>query len=441
MKNNYQTTSSIRSKKQISNRALLLVILIMSAFSLKAQVPSYVPTNGLVGWWPFNGNANDESGSGNNGTPLNGVTLTSDRLGNPASAYSFDGVDDYIEVANNMQVTLIGNLTMSAWVKTNGSNGQNYQTIISKRETYWTWEYNMILSYHTGIIHENKLITSRALGIGNQEQAWSTTTYLPSTWEFWTVAYTSGQVSLYKNGILDQTQSFTLIPNQQLCPLLFGKNTLVDNSEQFFGAIDDIGIWNRALTQQEITALYNGCQLSINTQPTNQNITVNNNAQFIVNSSDPNATYQWQTDLGVGFQNLSSVGQYSGANNDTLTVSYVTFANNNQPFRCIINSGSCSDTSNVAVLTVNNNVGINEISANQLFSVYPNPTSTVINLKSDAQLLGVSYFIYDNLGKRILSGKVTSENMPIDLNQLAEGNYLIGIDDNSKKQSFKVIKN
>jgi (p)ppGpp synthase/HD superfamily hydrolase len=93
------------------------------------------------------------------------------------------------------------------------------------------------------------------------------------------------------------------------------------------------------------------------------------------------------------------------------------------------------------VLTVNNNVGINEISANQLFSVYPNPTSTVINLKSDAQLLGVSYFIYDNLGKRILSGKVTSENMPIDLNQLAEGNYLIGIDDNSKKQSFKVIKN
>ncbi len=32
-----------------------------------AQVPNYVPTNGLVGWWPFNGNANDESGNGNNG--------------------------------------------------------------------------------------------------------------------------------------------------------------------------------------------------------------------------------------------------------------------------------------------------------------------------------------------------------------------------------------
>lgn len=213
--------------------------------------------------------------------------------------------------------------------------------------------------------------------------------------------------------------------------------------ETFKGKIDDVTIWNRALTQQEITALYNGCQLSINSQPANQTITVNNNAQFAVSSSDPNATYQWQTDLGVGFQNLSSVGQYSGATNDTLTVSYVTFANNNQPFRCIVSSGSCSDTSSVAVLTVNNNVGINEITQNQLFSVYPNPTSTVINLKSDVQLIGTTYFIYDNLGKTILSGKITSENMPIDLNQLAEGNYLIGIDVNgvySKKQSFKMIK-
>ena len=209
----------------------------------------------------------------------------------------------------------------------------------------------------------------------------------------------------------------------------------------FPGKLDDIGIWNRVLTQQEITALYNGCQLSINTQPTNQNITVNNNAQFIVNSSDPNATYQWQTDLGVGFQNLSSVGQYSGANNDTLIVSYVTFANNNQPFRCIVNSGSCSDTSNVAVLTVNNNVGINEISNNNLFAIYPNPANTIINIKSDAQLIGKKYFIFDNLGKTILTGKITSENMSIDINNLSEGNYLIGIDDNSKKQSFKVIKN
>jgi hypothetical protein len=64
--------------------------------NLMAQVPNYVPTNGLVGWWPFNGNANDESGNGNNGT-VNGATLTTDRFGVANKAYSFDGVDDFIE--------------------------------------------------------------------------------------------------------------------------------------------------------------------------------------------------------------------------------------------------------------------------------------------------------------------------------------------------------
>ncbi len=52
-------------------------------------MPTYVPTTGLVGWWPFNGNANDESGNGNNGT-VNGAILTSDRFGIANKAYSFD---------------------------------------------------------------------------------------------------------------------------------------------------------------------------------------------------------------------------------------------------------------------------------------------------------------------------------------------------------------
>jgi hypothetical protein len=57
-------------------------------------------TNGLVGYWPFCGNANDMSGNGNNGT-VNGATLTKDRFGNTNSAYSFDGVNDFISISSN----------------------------------------------------------------------------------------------------------------------------------------------------------------------------------------------------------------------------------------------------------------------------------------------------------------------------------------------------
>jgi hypothetical protein len=86
----------------MKKKNLLLTAVIALGFSAitMAQVPSYVPTNGMVGWWPFNGNANDESGNGNNGT-VNGATLTTDRFGNANQAYSFDGVDDYIKIQNS----------------------------------------------------------------------------------------------------------------------------------------------------------------------------------------------------------------------------------------------------------------------------------------------------------------------------------------------------
>ncbi|MFM7726533.1 MAG: hypothetical protein ACKO7B_07520, partial [Flavobacteriales bacterium] len=81
-----------------------------------AQVPSYVPTDGLVGWWPFNGNANDESGNGNDGV-VNGAVLASDRNGVVNAAYSFDGINDFI-LCNNFNL-IQGNVsrTFSFWIK------------------------------------------------------------------------------------------------------------------------------------------------------------------------------------------------------------------------------------------------------------------------------------------------------------------------------------
>ena len=61
----------------------------LTAATMAQNVPSYVPTNGLVGWWPFNGNANDESGNGINGS-VNGAILATDRIGNLNDAYSFN---------------------------------------------------------------------------------------------------------------------------------------------------------------------------------------------------------------------------------------------------------------------------------------------------------------------------------------------------------------
>ena len=69
-------------------KKVLLLLLFLGQFTY-SQVPSYVPSNGLIGYWPFNGNANDQSGNNLNGT-VTGASLTADRNGNANSAYSFN---------------------------------------------------------------------------------------------------------------------------------------------------------------------------------------------------------------------------------------------------------------------------------------------------------------------------------------------------------------
>lgn len=79
----------------------LLFLLLLVSFSSFAQyvvVPNYVAKNGLIAYYPFNGNANDESGNQNH-AKVNGATLTTDKDNNLNSAYSFDGLNSYIEAS------------------------------------------------------------------------------------------------------------------------------------------------------------------------------------------------------------------------------------------------------------------------------------------------------------------------------------------------------
>ena len=66
----------------------LLLFLFITAI-VNSQIPNYVPNNGLIAWYPFNGNANDESGNNNNGV-VNGAVLTTDRYNSTNSAYNFN---------------------------------------------------------------------------------------------------------------------------------------------------------------------------------------------------------------------------------------------------------------------------------------------------------------------------------------------------------------
>ncbi|MDR9398836.1 MAG: hypothetical protein RI562_07215, partial [Salibacter sp.] len=95
-----------------------LLFVLNSSFAYSQTLPPNVPSNGLIAWYPFNGNANDESTFNNDGNLFGGVSLTTDRFGNPNSAYDFDGVDDFIEVdpPNEMVFGSNTSYTVNLWI-------------------------------------------------------------------------------------------------------------------------------------------------------------------------------------------------------------------------------------------------------------------------------------------------------------------------------------
>jgi len=175
----------------------------------------------------------------------------------------------------------------------------------------------------------------------------------------------------------------------------------------------------------------------ITSQPTNQTLLTGSTAIFTITTTS-NSILQWQTNLGVGFQNLSNISQYSGVNTATLTVSNLSISNDNQIFRCIAGTGLCSDTSDVATLFLSP-VSVEELRLLQNITIYPNPATSQVTIIADAKLSGTVFTVYNYIGKSVIEGKINAENTVIDLENLSEGIYLINIGENIK-QTFKVIK-
>jgi hypothetical protein len=218
-------------------------------------LPDYLPSNGLVGWWPFNGNANDESGNGNHGT-VNGATLTSDRFGNLGKAYGFDGVNDFIRCINSGPT---GNpsITASFWLKTNQI------------------EYAQLIGYGgNGTTGNDYRVTINGfcgndINFDTYDNVKSLRSLFNNSWDYYSVVYDANLgnnvlvVKIFKNGILLSTGcnainvGSTNILNS--FPITFGRYHGTVQQGFLNGSLDDIAIYNRALTPQEIAAMYSGC--------------------------------------------------------------------------------------------------------------------------------------------------------------------------------------
>lgn len=215
---------------------------------LSMSVLGQIPTNGLVGYWPFNGNANDESGNGSNGV-VNGATLTTDRFGNTNKAYNFNGSTDFIRIDNFNSVNLgTSDFTFSCWIKAVTVNNGGSAIFSKSSETPLEFK-TIVLSGTNGI------------GFDSYGKCYNVINNLISTQQWYHVVCVCVQSAKTNNFFinnvehnLNQDPIAPLVPDQNSDVTFIGKTVY---GYFFNGIIDDIRIYNRVLTQQEISALYN----------------------------------------------------------------------------------------------------------------------------------------------------------------------------------------
>jgi len=335
---------------------LLMIILTVLPINVIAQVPFYVPLDSLVGWWPFNGNANDESGNGFHGV-VYGAILASDRDGDTNRAYRFNGIDNWIEFGNIVDVSKQDAITISAWFCPSELLGysNSYAGLdIGRKSTG-----NVTLRVRDSMDYEFQCLYSEADPPGiYREYVVSDYKYVVNRWYHLAAIYQDNQARLYVNGaeqfkIESEGGALSAIPSD--AEFYAGKSYTHFDIEHFYiGQLDDIGIWNRALTYKEILGLFgkDTCSLIMN-HPEDQLVRLNADAEFNVSILGPYATFQWQSvPANYGWVNVPRNVTYVGGRTGTLAVKNVQLSNHLQPFRVIVSDDSCSQVSHTAILRI-----------------------------------------------------------------------------------------
>lgn len=459
--------------KKMKNFILTVVLLFCSVTISNAQIiPSYVPTSGLVAWWPFNGNATDESINTNDGT-VNGASLTTDRFGNINSAYYFSSAGCGTRIDATINTTsIITGLTISVWVLRVGNGCMGPRVL----DFYNPGPGRLDIGWDN-------------TGFGNIGSVTSTSAIIATAWtkplnNVWTnLIYTNNGSfgKFYQDGVLFNTIASTGNP------ILSGNAAFGRmNSpayDAFNGKLDDIAIWNRALTSCEVQQLYtSSITFTVNAISSSSIIC---NGQTTTLTASGASSYTWQPMSVVNSINIVTpistslytvVATNTAGCTSTKTISILV----NPTPTITVNSGTiclgntfsilpsgassytyssgsslvsptltttysvtgtstsgCNSTSpalsNVFVSLCTN---IEELDNNSSIIFYPNPFTNEIYFSTESNIVNKQYFIYNTCGQLIDKGILNCNK--INCNDFSKGLYFIKLEGTAK--TFKLVK-
>jgi len=211
-----------------------------------------------VGCYPFSGNANDVSGNNLNGTVI-GATLTTDRHGNANSAYYFNkSYTTRIELPSLSNFDNTNDFSISFWAKTDNVAGYG-TTILSDEPNVSSDRFQININYSGSPVNTNIFDYGNISGGGRLVSPASSVVF--STWEHYVFvkSSTGNFMKIYKNGAEIATKAgVSTKSNKSKIIVVGGSPANTEHGDQFFkGSLDDLKIFNRALTVAEVTQIYN----------------------------------------------------------------------------------------------------------------------------------------------------------------------------------------
>jgi len=231
------------------------------------------PAEELIAHYPFNNNPDDESGNGHDGTENGGIALVSDRYGNSNSAYNFNGTDSYITIPHSAEFDL-SSYTLSAWIKPRSypdvENGIVEKGIIGDPENHNYSLYMVNTSYFQNFYEYNSgannvFCTSAKHDVLDQ-------------WYHILGSYDGAELKMYVNGRLEKTTVEANPPGTNPSDLVIGARNDEFVGYKFFfdGVIDEVKVYNRALTEFESIGDYGNYYPpdSLSLKSSNQQVTL-----------------------------------------------------------------------------------------------------------------------------------------------------------------------
>ncbi len=371
-------------------------ILAIALTALSINAFAQIPTTGLVGYYQLNGSASDGSGNSNDGTMTNGATFTTDRFGNANSAALLDGTNDYIALPSGSSTSLniTGDFTVSYWIKTT-----DLAAIIT---TLGNSVYANSGGYLTGLGLGN--VGSGKVTAATQGINWtgSNSNAIPdNTWHHVTVLLKSDTLKYYIDDVLDNQVTGILSPLSWNGNRVLGcrDDLYMTAGANYAGALDDLRIYNVALTSTEVSSLFTEGMCY---QTTYDTVTVAIYDTNYVTLTDTN--YVTITDT-----------------NYVTDTSYVTITDTNYI--------SVSDTLVINVVLS----GINNTNNTNIIKIYPNPAATHIYIDNGdySTMNGYTLRIDNSLNQTVFTSPINQQQFYVDLSTWSgKGIYFVYVIDN-----------